>query len=58
MGIFSQLKISAACQHFDCRKLRCDPYARPKRTEGQMVLAQLFGMAYGAGWGGLGAMYR
>ena len=29
-----------------------------RRTKNQMMLAQLFGMAYGAGWGGIGAMYR
>jgi hypothetical protein len=29
-----------------------------KRTKDQMMLAQLFGIACGAGWGGIGAMYR
>jgi hypothetical protein len=35
---------------------RYDHIAR-RKTKDQMMLAQLFGMAYGAGWGGLGAMY-
>lgn len=31
---------------------------RNRKTRSQPALAQLFGMAYGAGWGGIGAMYR
>jgi len=27
-----------------------------KRTQSQMMMAQLFGMAYGAGWGGIGGI--
>lgn len=31
---------------------------RKRRTDTQMALASLFGMAYGAGWGGIGAIHR